>query len=201
MKGIKKVMLVVMVIISAFLATIPVNAQYVHIGNKIVKNRPQGVILPARLVVYEFYKDTTLQTKIIKDATKIIYHKQGTLTKLNVSKNVRYWGEMTTDFNNRLGLTFVYTTVTDVLDYINGRKATSPCSVSASSLTGVELRDEPTGYYKISICQDCYKYRMRRVINGQLKTDKVVYIPEGDSYLSVVYTKNNGNNNVFKKLK
>ena len=201
MKGVKKVVLLVLAIVSMFLGTVPVSAQYVHIGNSIITDRPAGIILPARLELYEFYKDTDLHTKIIKDATKIIYHKQGTITRLNASRNVRYLGEMTTDFNNRLGLKFAYVTVKKVLEYTNGRTMTSPCSVSASSLTGVQLKDEPTGYYKLSICQDCYKYRFRRVVNGKVKKDMAVYIPEGDSYLSVVYSKSNTNNNVFRKLK
>ena len=200
MKGIKKVLVVVVAMVSMFVGTISVNARYVHIGNKIIKNRPAGMVLPAKLELYEFYKDTDVHTKILKDATKIIYHRQGTVTKLNVSKNVRYWGEFTTEFNNRLGIKQSYTPVTKVLDYVHGRIITSPCSVFASASTGIQLKDEPTGYYKLSICQDCYKYRFRRVINGVVKVDVAVFIPEGESYLTPVYSKTNGDYSVFKKL-
>ena len=195
MKQTKKIMLILMAVCCIITSIVPAYAEYLDTGITYTKNSLFG--LGKTTYTYKLYKDTEMQCKPVgkkignADVTKIIYHKKGISTKLSQTKTLRYFGEDTKDFNSRLGLKGGVCAVQKVLELTGGQVATKPGVFLADGKTGVELKDEPTGYYTLTVVQNCKRYKLLKYKNGKLEKSTVVYIPDGNPYVTLMYSKDN----------
>ena len=195
MKCMKKAMVMLIAMCCVVTSIVPIYAEYRYTGVTVTKTSLFG--LGKKTYTYKLYEDTELQCKPVgkkfgnADVTKIIYHKKGISTKISQTKTFRYFGEDTKDFNLRLGLKGGVSPVQKVLELAGGQVATKPGIFLADGKTGVELKDESTGYYTLTVVQNCKRYKLEKYKDGVLEKSTVVYIPTGDPYVTLMYSKDN----------
>lgn len=193
MKQTKKLLILLVAMCCVLTSVVPSYAEYRYTGVQVTKN----TLLGLGKTTYKLYQDTKMQCKPVgkkygsAEIAKIIYHKQGMSTKLSQTRTLRYYGEDTNDFNIRLGLKGGFSAVKRVLELTGGQVATRPGVFLADGKTGVELKDEPTGYYTLTVVQNCRRYRLDKLKNGVLAKSTIVYVPDGNPYITLMYSWDN----------
>ncbi|MBP5426715.1 MAG: hypothetical protein J6Y29_02305 [Clostridiales bacterium] len=185
MKNIRKVILSLIVVCSIlFCCASPVSAEYLYTGYTFT--RKNNIKIPA--YTCKLYKDSVLHERELVVASPTLKHIKGIETKLDFYNDVKYPGEYTRIYNIHLTGKDKSWASREVLRYIGEGTYIQPNFFSAAKYPGKILKDEPSGYYRLSLCQKFMKFKVVMLRNnGSIAEEIEVYAPLGESYLKETY--------------
>ncbi len=207
MKRITKVITTVLVLLIVCITAIaPVNATYEYKGSFVNK---EGAVLGigGTSYTYKVYRDNVEAYLMYhsKDICYPFYHNKndGTI-ELSYSRSVTISKETAYNFSKSLGLEVgIAKLVGLAASASNGLQKTSGYSITATGSVGTTLpADSPTGYYKLTPCQNFHQRRLDKYKENStlLISSEYCFIPEGDTYLAVLYSKDNTSYIRYKRV-
>lgn len=185
MKNIRRIILVLIMLGTILCCGEEVSAEYVYTGHTFKKVK--GIIKP-EIYVGKIYKDSDLHEMELMAISPIQKHIKGQPTKLDFYRNMKYPGEYTGLYNRRFIAKEKTWAVREVLNFIGGGMRIKSRYLNAVSYPGWTLRDDQTGYYRLSLCQKFMKFQVKMYTKGGRCVDVIeVYAPTGNNYITPRY--------------
>ena len=201
MKKTKRLVALFMVVVSIFVfAAVPASASYNSTGKSF--NRSEGGFLGigATKYTYKIYKDSSSWYSMFHnlDVCPAIYHSQNKgSTNLTYSKSKTYSSQTAASFSKSVGCSVGISDLVGLTaSATGGLTKTVGFSVTASGSVGRTIpSNASTGYYKMTICHNFYKYRLDKYKSGSSSLIASYYpaVATGSAYVAVLYGKTTSN--------
>lgn len=185
MKSVRKIILAVITMLSIVYCAVPVSAEYLYTGYTFKKIK--GITNPV-VYVGKIYKDRDLHEMELMAISPMQKHVKGEKTKLDFYRSIRYPGEYTGVYNRRFVAKEKAWAIGEVLRFIGGGMRIRSNYLNAVGYPGYILRDEQTGYYRLSLCQKFMKFQVKMYAKDGRCVDSIeVYAPTGNNYIMARY--------------
>ena len=165
MRSKRRIILVIITILSILYCTEGVSAEYRYTGYSF--KRVKGLV-KSTVYVGKIYKDSDLHEMELMALSPIRKHVKGKPTMLDFYRNVRYPGEYTGIYNRRFVTKEKSWATREVMNFVGGGMRIKSNFLNAASYPGYTLLNEETGYYRLSLCQKFMKFQVKMYTKGGL---------------------------------
>ena len=206
MKMAKRIIALLLVVISVVSMTaIPVSAEYYNTNKSFDHNEGGFLGIGATKYTYYIYKDSSSWYAMFHnlDVCPPIYHSKGKgTTSLSYSQSKTYSEQNAYNFSCSIGCSIGISDLVNLTaSKTGGLTKTKGFSVTASGSVGRTIPSTAsTGYYKMTICYNFYKYRLDKYKKDSTSILASYYhaLPTGTAYVAVLYGTSSSNSS-YKK--